>query len=169
MENTNEKLQLEYLMKKLRKLFEYYCQWGEKLNTIILGYHKFIKLMEDCYLIDESLNKTRLGLIYKSENKNNTMKFNSFLNSLIKISTWKFNLDESVIINGDLNKQKALRKLIENYLIPKYEQIYSKVTINTSTIHRSRNTSKLKQDSLIQAKATVNSIPNVDQSIFDKI
>ncbi len=102
---------------KIKKLFEYYCQFGERLNVNLLKCCKFYKLLIDCKLIDEVLNKTRFELIFSSENKNKQqMYFDTFLNTLIKIAEFKY---------SNLPSNQALQSLIREYIIPRYEQIFA--------------------------------------------
>ena len=72
--------ELNEILSKLKEIFEYYCSYGERLNTKILKSNKFIKLFKEAGLKDNIINQTRLELIYKSENKNNCMNFEQFLN-----------------------------------------------------------------------------------------
>ena len=81
-------------IEKLKDIFEYYCQYGERLNSRILKSHGFIKLFRESGLMGKKLNTTRLEIIYKSINKNNQMNFDQFLNSLLKIASYKFNLTD---------------------------------------------------------------------------
>ena len=47
--------------------------------------------------MDKKLDTTRLEIIYKSINKNNQMNFEQFLNSLLKIASFKYNLTKKKI------------------------------------------------------------------------
>lgn len=156
--NTRDQINLEQVMSKLKKLFEYYCQYGEKLNTNILKSHKFIKLADDCKISDsEILNKTRLEIIYKVEAKNKTLDFKSFLNSLIRLAKYKYQNDETVYVNSELSKTKALNKLIQIYLLPKYDEIYNSTYNET------------KKDSYYGSGKKLNlTVPNIEQIIFEK-
>ena len=89
---------------KLKEIFEYYCQYGERLNSRILKSHGFIKLFRESGLMDKRLDTTRLEIIYKSINKNNQMNFDQFLNSLIKIASYKYNLTEKKDIKNATQK-----------------------------------------------------------------
>ena len=42
---------------KLREVFEYYCQFGERLNSKILKSHKYIKLFRESGLMDKKLEQ----------------------------------------------------------------------------------------------------------------
>lgn len=76
----------------LKQIFEFYCQFGERLNTIYLKSHKFFKFAQDANIYDSNLTKIKLELLYKAEIGNNQlMDFKSFLNSLIKIADAKYN------------------------------------------------------------------------------
>ena len=102
---------------KLREVFEYYCQYGERLNSKILKSHKYIKLFRESGLMDKKLDNTRLELIYKSINKNNQMNFDQFLNSLLKIASYKY----EIIDKKDI--KKAVQKIIYDNLYPLYYAI----------------------------------------------
>lgn len=76
----------------LKQIFEFYCQFGERLNTSYLKTHKFFKFAQDANFYDNNLTKIKLELLYKSEVGNNQlMDFKCFLNSLIKIADAKYN------------------------------------------------------------------------------
>ena len=102
---------------KLKDVFEYYCQYGERLNSKILKSHGFIKLFRESGLMDKKLNTTRLEIIYKSINKNNQMNFDQFLNSLLKIASYKYNLSDKNDIKN------AIQKIILENLFPLYYTI----------------------------------------------
>ena len=102
---------------KIQEVFEYYCQYGERLNSKILKSHKFIKLFRESGLMDKKLDTTRLEIIYKSINKNNQMTFDQFLNSLLKIASYKYNLYDKKDI------KKATQKIIYDNLFPLYYSI----------------------------------------------
>lgn len=76
----------------LKQIYEYYCQYGERLNTQYLKSHKFFKFAQEANLYDSNLTKIKLELIYKAETGNEKlMDFKAFLNSLVKIADAKFN------------------------------------------------------------------------------
>ena len=102
---------------KIQEVFEYYCQYGERLNSKILKSHKFIKLFRESGLMDKKIDTTRLEIIYKSINKNNQMTFEQFLNSLLKIATYKYDLSNKKDI------KKATQKIIYDYIFPLYYTI----------------------------------------------
>ena len=111
---------------KLKDVFEYYCQYGERLNSKILKSHGFIKLFRESGLMDKKLNTTRLEIIYKSINKNNQMNFDQFLNSLLKIASYKYSLSDKNDIKN------ATQKIILENLFPLYYTI-SNNNINNNT------------------------------------
>ena len=121
MKNKEEKNEQENdnsdYINKIQEVFEYYCQYGERLNSKILKSHKFIKLFRESGLMDKKLDTTRLEIIYKSINKNNQMNFEQFLNSLLKIAKYKFDLSDKKEI------KKATQKIIYDYLFPLYYSI----------------------------------------------
>ena len=122
-ENTNNS---DYI-NIMQEVFEYYCQYGERLNSKILKSHKFIKLFRECGLMDKKLDSTRLEIIYKSINKNNQMNFDQFLNSLLKIAAYKYELTDKKDI------KKAVQKIIYDNLYPLYYSINN--TNNNSFIN----------------------------------
>jgi hypothetical protein len=67
--------------------------------------------------MDKKLDNTRLELIYKSINKNNQMNFDQFLNSLLKIAAYKY----EIIDKKDI--KKAVQKIIYDNLYPLYYAI----------------------------------------------
>ena len=109
---------------KLQEIFEYYCQYGERLNSKILKSHKFIKLFRESGLMDKKINTTRLEIIYKSINKNNQMNFEQFLNSLLKIAAYKYDLSEKKDI------KKATQKIIFENLYSLYYSITNGNSLN---------------------------------------
>ena len=107
---------------KLRKIFEYYCQFGERMNINVIKSQKYYKLLIDCKLVDETLNKTRIELIFSSENKHKPqMVFDTFLNSLIKVAEVKY---------SSIPSNQALQMLIKENLLPRYDQLFEPQTIN---------------------------------------
>ena len=125
MKNSKNKIsqnQNDNYLIKLKDIFEYYCQYGERLNSRILKSHGFIKLFRESGLMDKKLDTTRLEIIYKSINKNNQMNFDQFLNSLLKIAAYKYSLTEKKDIKN------ATQKIILEYLYPLY------YTINSNTL-----------------------------------
>ena len=129
-ENNNS----EYIS-KLQEIFEYYCQYGERLNSKILKSHKFIKLFRESGLMDKRLDTTRLEIIYKSINKNNQMNFDQFLNSLLKIASYKYNLSEKKDI------KEATQKIIYENLFSLYYSI-----INSNSLINDINTNQTNTD-----------------------
>ena len=109
---------------KIQQVFEYYCQYGERLNSKILKSHKFIKLFRESGLMDKKLDTTRLEIIYKSINKNNQMNFEQFLNSLLKLSSYKFCITDKKDI------KKGVEKIIYENLLP----LYYSITNNNDSI-----------------------------------
>ena len=121
-QNISENQNDNYIS-KLKDVFEYYCQYGERLNSRILKSHGFIKLFRESGLMDKKLNTTRLEIIYKSINKNNQMNFDQFLNSLLKVSSYKYNLSDKKDIKN------ATQKIILENLFPLYYTISNNSSI----------------------------------------
>ena len=119
MKNSKSNKEENYI-NKVKEIFEYYCQYGERLNSRILKSHGFIKLFRESGIMDKKLNTTRLEIIYKSINKNNQLNFDQFLNSLVKISSYKYNITSKKDIKN------ATQKIILEYLYPLYYSIIDK-------------------------------------------
>jgi hypothetical protein len=171
MENMNIKNpqnedDMTLLIKKLKILFEYYCQFGERLNLIYMKSNKYIKLALESEILDQSLNRTRLELIYKSETKSNQMDFKIFLNSLIKIAEWKYLKGNIININDSENKQNALKFLIEDHFNPLYEKLFSNSmaqrTNLTDQSHHDENKSLINPN-----QSNIIYVPFIDEVIQD--
>ena len=135
MKNSKNKIsqnQNDNYLIKLKDVFEYYCQYGERLNSRILKSHGFIKLFRESGLMDKKLDTTRLEIIYKSINKNNQMNFDQFLNSLLKIAAYKYSLTEKKDIKN------ATQKIILEYLYPLYYTINS-ISLQSSDLNNNNN------------------------------
>ena len=155
MKNSKKNLSIEQsdnpYISNLKEIFEYYCQYGERLNSRILKSHGFIKLFRESGLMDKRLDTTRLEIIYKSINKNNHMNFDEFLNSLIKIASYKYNLSEKKDIKN------ATQKIILEYLFP-----LSNKYIKNSNIFQSNNLSNDNNN-------IVNTSEELNNSSFENI
>ena len=155
---------------KLKEIFEYYCQYGERLNSRILKSHGFIKLFRESGLIDKRLDTTRLEIIYKSINKNNQMNFDQFLNSLIKIASYKYNLTEKKDIKN------ATQKIILEYLYPlnykyvKNNNIFQSNNLNNNDnniINSSEELNNLSFENIIYTDAFKQILIQVVPILFD--
>jgi hypothetical protein len=92
----------------LKQLFEFYCQFGDRLNSNYLKTHMFFKFIQDANICDNNLTKIKLELLYKSVIGNNQlMDFKMFLNSLIKIADNKYN-------SKKLSTNESSRSLIQS-------------------------------------------------------
>ena len=155
---------------KLKEIFEYYCQYGERLNSRILKSHGFIKLFRESGLMDKRLDTTRLEIIYKSINKNNQMNFDQFLNSLIKIASYKYNLTEKKDIKN------ATQKIILEYLYPlnykyvKNNNIFQSNNLNNNDnniINSSEELNNLSFENIIYTDAFKQILIKVVPILFD--
>ena len=161
-ENNNS----EYI-NQLQEVFEYYCQYGERLNSKILKSHKFIKLFRESGLMDKRLDTTRLEIIYKSINKNNQMNFEQFLNSLLKIASYKYNLSEKKDI------KKATQKIIyENlyslyYSIINSNSLISNININQTNIDFSLTFTNKKFENILYTDLFKDILIQVVPVLFD--
>jgi len=164
--NSQNEDEMTILTKRLKKLFEYYCQFGERLNTIYMKSNKYIKLAIESEIMDPSLNRTRLELIYKSESKSNQMDFKKFLNSLIKIAEWKYLKGNIININDSENKQNALKFLIEDYFLPLYDKLFSNSMVQRNTLtdqsHQDENKTLINQN-----QSNMINVPLIDEVIQD--
>jgi hypothetical protein len=161
---------MSILIRKLRKIFEHYCQFGERLNTVYMKSNKYMKLAQESEIIDQVVNRTRLELIYKSETKSNQMDFQKFLNSLIKIGEWKYIKSKSISIDESENKQKALSVLIENHFIPLFDKLFgnslpTRGTIMDQSNYENRSEMNLNQSNLINVPIIEDVIqdPNIEE------
>ena len=117
-QKDNKNNELNEIIYRLKEIFEYYCSYGERLNTNILKSHKFIKLFKESGIKDNIVNQTRLELIYKSENKYNCMNFEQFLNALMKVAEYKYPNYSSPI-----ELKKNLKQMIKENILPLYDLI----------------------------------------------
>ena len=123
---NKETLTQDQIQFKLKKVFEYYCQFGERMNILNMKSQKYYKLLTDCKLIDDNLNKTRIELIFSSENKHKPqMNFETFLNSLIRVAEIKYD---------KIPSNQAVKKLIKENLIQRYDTIFDNTTNKESQI-----------------------------------
>jgi hypothetical protein len=176
-ENSQMKQNNALMIEKLKKLFEYYCQYGEKLNTLILRTNKFIKLATECNILDKRLTTIRLEIIYKSENNRNQMNFKDFLNSLVKIGDFKFNTQKNSYM-PKINKTKCLNMLIEKFILPRYDQLYPVKMLILNTNEMSRNNDSLQRNTNNSSfnnfgsngfinKSIIN-VPNIEENVLEK-
>lgn len=125
---SSQSMQQEMVRSHLKRLFEYYCQFGERMNVNFLKSHKYQKFAIDADILDSKLNKTRLELIFSAENKNkmkSQMDFDTFLNSLVKIAEYKFNYMRNDIMNKYSKKSNStLQLLLKSNVWPLYERIF---------------------------------------------
>ena len=155
----------ENYINKLKEIFEYYCQYGERLNSRILKSHGFIKLFRESGIMDKKLNTTRLEIIYKSINKNNQLNFDQFLNSLVKISSYKYNITSKKDIKS------ATQKIILEYLYPLYYSIIDKNNKSNSATNSSLdvNYNNINQnfEKILYTKLFEEILIQVVSSLFD--
>lgn len=100
----------------LKKIFEFYVSFGERMNLKYMKSNKFLKLMQDTAI---PLDKTTLDLLFVVENKHRSnMDFEIFLNLLPKLA---------VLIYRDSEEQKtpkeALMLMLETYFNPLHDMI----------------------------------------------
>ena len=115
MSNSQREIDIWPSIVKVKKIFEYYAQYGERMNIDRLTSFRYMKMMKDAKV---PLNKTSLEIIYKSENKSNTMSFSQFLNAIVKISS-----ELTANISTKLDQKKIIFNFINNFLIPLEDNI----------------------------------------------
>jgi hypothetical protein len=133
--NSELNPQQEQVYSKLKRIFEYYTSYGDKLNFVYLNSHKFQKFAIESKIIDESFTKTRLELIFTIETKpvnKKQLKFEMFLDSLIKIAEYKY-----VQKNSKETPQSALNKLLKLHILPLHDKLFGKEEIEVSEYQRS--------------------------------
>lgn len=132
---------IDQIQIRLKKIFEYYCQFGERMNINSIKSQKYYKLLCDSLLEDNVLNKTRIELIFSSENKHKPqMSYEIFLSSLIKVSEIKFSKKKE-----KLTSNQSLQKLIRENILPLYEKIFEG-NINNSIMINSKQSSNFNQE-----------------------
>ena len=107
------------LVVKTKKVFEFYCQFGERMNLDRLKSFRFVKLVSDAEI---PIDKTEVEIIYKSENKSNTMNFNQFLNTIVKFAM--------IVNKTEHDKKTKVFNFISKYLLPLYNEIDNTATYN---------------------------------------
>ena len=139
---------IDQIQFKLKRVFEYYCQFGERMNINSIKSQKFYKLISDSALEDNTLNKTRIELIFSSENKHKSqMNYESFLSSLIKVSEIKYAKEK-------MTSSKSLQKLISNHILPLYEKIFEN-NINSSMISKNQGSFLNNESSFLESKNSI--------------
>lgn len=147
------------VIEKLQRLFVFYCQYGDRLNTENFGIHKFSKLMIESGIIDKNLNKIRLELIFKSESKKNIMDFKMFLNSLVKVAEFKY--------GKQTNKNQALNMLLKDYMMQLYHKIYDVEDQETSKLEMDRDMRDNRRN--LNKSSSQLLISQSDNGLYDKI
>jgi hypothetical protein len=132
---------LETVLNKIEKLFQFYCQFGERLNIKTLKSIKYIKLLEDCNILsnknnvisNDPLSKQELEIIFSSESKNNSLNFHQFLNVLMKIAMKRYSFSD--------DKKRNTLQLINEYILPLYNKIFNlqNEVLNNSLIGFNKN------------------------------
>lgn len=109
---------------KIKKVFEYYTQFGDRMNSEFIKSHKFVKLAEDAGILSKSVTQSKVEIIFLGENNHKPqMSFDTFLNSLVKVAELKY---RNAIGRGELSFQEALNNLLNDHILPLYDQIYVK-------------------------------------------
>jgi hypothetical protein len=114
---------LDDIKVNLRKIFEFYVSYGERMNLKYMRSNKFLKLMGD---VDIPLDKTTLDLLFVVEMKHRSnMDFEKFLNLLPKLA---------MLVYQDSAKQpkEALLDLLSTYFTPLYERIMQSTHIGSA-------------------------------------
>lgn len=131
----------------LKQIYEFYCQFGERLNTIYLKSHKFFKFAQEANFYDTNLTKIRLELIYKSEIGNNQlMDFKAFLNSLVKIADVKYNSSSSKKSSANELNNSGMRNNMSSNSINRIQSGHNKTS---SAAYNLQNRSYVSNNSFI--------------------
>ena len=113
---------LDDIKGNIRKIFEFYVSYGERMNLKYMKSNKFLKLMQD---IDIPLDKTTLDLLFVVEMKHRSnMDFDKFLNLLPKLAMLVYQ-------DADKGPKEALLELLSNYFTPLYERIMQSTHIGS--------------------------------------
>jgi len=131
----------------LKQIYEFYCQFGERLNTIYLKSHKFFKFAQEANMYDTNLTKIRLELIYKSEIGNNQlMDFKAFLNSLVKIADVKYNSSSSKKSSANELNNSGIRNNISSNSLNRIQSGHNKTS---SAAYNLQNRSYVSNNSFL--------------------
>eukprot|EP01022_Parablepharisma_sp_SALTPOND_P020353 TRINITY_DN368_c4_g1_i1.p2 TRINITY_DN368_c4_g1~~TRINITY_DN368_c4_g1_i1.p2 ORF type:complete len:718 (-),score=69.14 TRINITY_DN368_c4_g1_i1:6194-8347(-) len=116
---SEEKVDIDDVLQKLKVLFSYYASFGDRLNVTNLKASKFHKMMQDAQVEVKPAHKKRIDLIFCSQNKNMpNMGFDTFLDSLPLIAQLKY--PEIVAEHGH---GTTLNCLLQNDILPLYEKL----------------------------------------------
>jgi len=132
---TSTNKEKEQATMKIKQLFEFYCQFGERMNTKFMKSHKFHIFATDAEILDDKFTKTRLELIFTAENKHKPqMDFNTFLNTLIKVAEYKYKSKSN-------DPSVCLKILLSKYVFPLYDRVYKNMNVsNLNDVSNIKNT-----------------------------
>lgn len=98
-------------------MFIFYTSFGDRFNSSQLKSNKFHKMMNDANISGPHFSKQKLDLLFVRRNKHRTnMDFETFLSLVTDVAMEKFK---------GIHESQATVKLLQNYLIPLYENIYN--------------------------------------------
>ena len=113
----DEKLGLEEVKKRLKKIFQFYTTFGDRCNTSNLKSNKFHKMMLDCGVRGQYLTQRELDLLFVAENKHNpNMDYQTFLQLLVKVAENRY--------HGTIPSREALDRFLKEHMLPLYNSLY---------------------------------------------
>jgi len=148
---------------KIKRLFDFYCQFGDRMNVKFMKSSKFHMFATDAEILDDKFTKTRLELIFTSENKHKPqMDFNAFLNTLVKVAEYKF--------KSSKDTSTSLNILIQRNLWPLYDRIFENNNLTTmknnnlptNTHYEENKTDILTTQNVQTTRKSVLVIPEID-------
>ena len=114
---ASDKVNVEEVKTKLKKVFQFYTTFGDRCNTSNLKSNKFHKMMIDAGVRDHFLTQKELDLLFVAENKHKSnMDYETFLQLLIKIAEQRY--------QGALQSREALDKFLKEHMLPLYDNLY---------------------------------------------
>ena len=126
---------------KVKRIFEYYSSYGERLNLNLMGSTKFAKFASESGLIksmkvdknmkEESgfITKTELDLIFSSLTKKaKVLSLDLFTKSLVSLS--KYYCDR--VTKEEESKKDKLKRFLNDLFLPLYNKIFPSLVSNSA-------------------------------------
>lgn len=160
---------------KLKRIFTYYCQYGEKLNTTNLKSAGFYKLCQEAGLVNDRITKTRIELIFstalldiKKQEENLFKKKMASGNMQVYKNSSSIKLGPKSIIDFDgfLNCLMKIAEIEVNYKL----ELLDKNNTDDNEDNYSNDVNKNKKNSNennISLSADLKSSVNIAQLIFN--
>lgn len=145
---------------RLRKLFMKYCDISDETGKPKINARNYIKLLKDSGILDTNLNSCRANIIYceNCKQKEKTLTFEQFLNSLIKIAQEKFPQ------NFKKNRQEAILLVINYHLLSLLDKLIQNDEANKTVVFGEDNYIPVKYDE--EVKIMLNSIYSLLKDIY---